>query len=62
MEQMAKTNFRVGSRYTTRTYAIKHSDMLKIVMGLGPANQSALFQHGFATLKFTYDIGTKWPN
>ena len=37
---------------------IKNFVWSKIVVGLGTANQSALFQHSFATLKFVYDISS----
>ena len=41
---------------------IKHSDWLKIVMGLGTANQSDLFVYrSFATPKFVHDVGICSP-
>ena len=44
---MSLTNFRVAWLCYNE---IKHSDWSKIVMGLGTANQSSLFQHSMATL------------
>ena len=53
---MSYTNFRVAR---TKLHWIKQSIWLNIVTGLGKAaNQSALFQCSYTTLKFVYDIGS----
>ena len=52
---MLLTIFRVAMLYYAE---IKNFVWSKIVVGLGTANQSALFQHSFATLKFVYDISS----
>ena len=40
---------------------IRHSDWLKLVVRLASNNHSTLLQQSHVTLKFVYDIYSRWP-